>query len=1113
MNELCGCCEGIEQLTSITIVNRPGLDALVYRAGTHASFLETMLARLSARDFPELRGLTIRTPDDPSIALLDAWATVADVLTFYQERIANEGYLHTATERHSILELARLVGYKLRPGVAASVYLAYTLEKDHDVTILPGNRAQSVPGPGELPQSFETAETLEARFAWNVLKPRLTRPQLILKKDDGLAALSANDDGAIYVSSTATNLKLGDSLLFVFGSGDNQQVFVKVASVETQTAENRTKVTVLPKPLPVGSNPARMALMSNGHVAATKIPIGVTYGKLVRSLARPAVLQPFSSQRLERRVADIFGKQSDIQQQLLVNFSPGLQQTLYAALGNTQVTQSEPLRNVQALRVRAAPFGHNAPLKTILDPRRPGVVIDYQEWPINGTTTVSVRLTLAEDQTATADLSIKQGAQTWNQQVKLEKDKKEVDVPAAPETPRVHITVTVGGTEFPFVNGGVFNFLDVDEKIHLTLGSAAGDWNIQVEPEKMGKVSAGQHQHFSSDQHTIDINNPGGNVIFVSDEANLLPNPKILPLDAQYDKIIPESWVVVERPDKKIISQVQSVQTVSIAAYGITGRVTQLTLYKDWLEPSYRLLSDIRGITVYAQSEKLEQAEAPIEEDIGETTVQTASAMTSSVPTGTDTIELDRLYDGLKPGRWIIISGERTDIIQADGKTPVRGIMRSELAMIASATQKVQQIEINGQKRDLPGDKIHTFLHLARKLDSSYRRDTVIIYGNVVRATHGETRTEVLGSGDGSKSLQRFTLRQSPLTYLSVPTAAGAASTLQVRINDILWHEADSLAGSGPTDRSYTTETDDADKTAVIFGNGQYGARLPTGVENVKAVYRTGIGKPGNVKAEQISLLATKPLGVKSVINPLRASGGADRESRDQARRNIPVALLALDRLVSVQDYADFARTYAGISKSSAVRLSDGRRQLVHLTIVGADNIPIDESSDLFENLFQSLRQFGDPNEPLAMVLAEVMFIVISAKVRLLPDYALESVEPKIRTALLDFFSFERRELGQPVFQSEVFSVIQSVPGVDYVDLEVMSAVDENTVIQALDSQQPAGLITRLGLTPPPPPFIDVKLAQVNQVATDPAKRIIPAQMAFLNPDLPDTLILTELPK
>src|SRR5215203_1588339 len=159
MNESCGCCEGLEPLTPLTTANRPGLDALAYRAGTHATFLETMKARLSAAEYPALRVLTTRAAGDPSVALLDAWATVADVLTFYQERIANEGYLRTATERRSVLELARLINYHLRPGVAASVYFALTLEKDHQIVLKRNElKAQSVPGPGELPQTFENSE-------------------------------------------------------------------------------------------------------------------------------------------------------------------------------------------------------------------------------------------------------------------------------------------------------------------------------------------------------------------------------------------------------------------------------------------------------------------------------------------------------------------------------------------------------------------------------------------------------------------------------------------------------------------------------------------------------------------------------------------------------------------------------------------------------------------------------------------------------------------------------------------------------------------------------------------------------------------------------------------
>src|SRR5437660_6524006 len=172
MNETCGCCKGIERLTPVTRLNRPGLNALGYRVGTHGSFLETMKARLSNLELPPelfeagaspspeqarpLLSLTTRVSSDPSIALLDAWATVADVLTFYQERIANEGFLLTATERRSILELARLVGYRLRPGVAATVYPAYTIDENQTTpTQIPvGARSQSIPGPGELPQSF-----------------------------------------------------------------------------------------------------------------------------------------------------------------------------------------------------------------------------------------------------------------------------------------------------------------------------------------------------------------------------------------------------------------------------------------------------------------------------------------------------------------------------------------------------------------------------------------------------------------------------------------------------------------------------------------------------------------------------------------------------------------------------------------------------------------------------------------------------------------------------------------------------------------------------------------------------------------------------------------------
>ena len=110
-SDTCSCCEGLSAQTPAPVFNRPGLSAIAYRVGTHAQFKDSLLARLATA--PALRSLTTRQDDDFTIGLLDAWSTVADVLTFYQERIANESYLRTATERFSVLEMAHLIGYEL----------------------------------------------------------------------------------------------------------------------------------------------------------------------------------------------------------------------------------------------------------------------------------------------------------------------------------------------------------------------------------------------------------------------------------------------------------------------------------------------------------------------------------------------------------------------------------------------------------------------------------------------------------------------------------------------------------------------------------------------------------------------------------------------------------------------------------------------------------------------------------------------------------------------------------------------------------------------------------------------------------------------------------------
>src|ERR687885_1345801 len=127
----CNCCQVPVPPTPEEITNRPGLPAIRYRVGTYSSFRQAMIeksesAQIEAdgRIFYPLRGWTTRARDDYGIALLEMWSYLADILTFYQERIANEAFLRTALMPESVRRLAALINYEPAPGVAATAYLA-----------------------------------------------------------------------------------------------------------------------------------------------------------------------------------------------------------------------------------------------------------------------------------------------------------------------------------------------------------------------------------------------------------------------------------------------------------------------------------------------------------------------------------------------------------------------------------------------------------------------------------------------------------------------------------------------------------------------------------------------------------------------------------------------------------------------------------------------------------------------------------------------------------------------------------------------------------------------------------------------------------------------------
>ena len=112
---------------------------------------KALLDDLGKQSASGLSGLAHADSSDPAIALLEAWATIADVLGFSGRMLSDEGYLATAREERSLWEIARLVGYVPQQALAASVHLAFDVESSFEpganVLIPRGHRRKKRPRP------------------------------------------------------------------------------------------------------------------------------------------------------------------------------------------------------------------------------------------------------------------------------------------------------------------------------------------------------------------------------------------------------------------------------------------------------------------------------------------------------------------------------------------------------------------------------------------------------------------------------------------------------------------------------------------------------------------------------------------------------------------------------------------------------------------------------------------------------------------------------------------------------------------------------------------------------------------------------------------------------
>ncbi|MDB9316810.1 putative baseplate assembly protein [Nodularia spumigena] len=1104
--------------------------------------------------------LTTRAVDDPAIAILDAWAVVADVLTFYQERIANEGFIETATELRSVLELARAIGYELDPGVAASTYLAFTVDDAPGslgmATVPAGTQIVSIPGEDELPQTFETSAEIIARVQWNLLKPRQTRPQEV-----------NNNTNVLYLQGINTQLQAGDRILLIDNIPQEKIWYLlTLATVETNAGMGYTQITWEQQlPSEISSplqNPQvfafrqRVALFGYNAPKWQDMPNEIKrdyQGTIKGGIFRSTNSNNWTAINAGLPIIDIRCLAVNPTNNYLFVGTSGA--GIFRSIDNGENWKSVNIGitnlTIQTLYIDArgyilsgTPGGvysskdngenwtpinlggvgvectgeNNTNVNTINRPFPNTVIrslVSYTTYIFAGTDDGIYRssdnvknwcekgllgkavfslVTYPVGETqyifAGTDDGIyhsSDNGENW------ELNKSDIQVHSliiyTIQDAQYNIIAGTGNGIFSSINHGDV-WVEISSNPHITALAYNSDSQYLLSGSKNGIFRHEKNQN--TDTWTtvkIDIGiNPNITTIistdnnffagstftgFVEDAQQEWPNFEIsqpgIDLDNIYPKILPKSWIVLLTEDGKSAKPclVESSLNVTRRDFGLNNKITQV-ISENSVNPSD---FNLRQTIVLAQSEILNLADETL-------SIQVQQQKIFNDPIRENQIHLNEYVSGLEPDKTIIVSGKRIRakmekagiLISPDGLSCVKLKIGDLLQLLSPPKSQIWNLrDRNGFEgfvevfppednislqpaaiddqivsevciiKTPPTDQLQPILTLTEPLQNSYDPETVVIYANVTPATHGETIEEVLGSGDGTLTNQTFILNKPPLTYIPATTPSGAKTTLELFVDGVRWEEVPSLYGLNHLAQNYITRIDDDGTTTITFGDGEKGARLPSGLENIMARYRSGIGLAGEVAQDSLSLLKTRPFGIREVTNPVPATGAAAKEALNEARTSAPLTVRTLDRIVSLQDFEDFSRAFAGIGKAKAEVIPNQSIPIIYITIGAVNGKAVTPDSQLYTNLVQAIAQSRAPEQIDVQIGSyQPLLFNLEAKILIASRREVKLVLAEIRTALQETFSFERRSFGQSVTTSEAIAAIQNITGVIAVDLDAL---------------------------------------------------------------------------
>lgn len=388
----------------------------------------------------------------------------------------------------------------------------------------------------------------------------------------------------------------------------------------------------------------------------------------------------------------------------------------------------------------------------------------------------------------------------------------------------------------------------------------------------------------------------------------------------------------------------------------------------------------------------------------------------------------------------------------------------------------LEQVTVSSKKTDFSWtgkDKTHTWMWTVALSDvpKSFKledfdevKPSVHVYGNLVEAMQGKSeRQTVLGNGDSRQAFQTFKLPKTPLTYHTVPSETPPETPeLKLYVEGRLWKRVPSFFTSKPEDEVYIVREDHDGVSWVQFGDGKTGKRLPSGIKNIVAEYRTGNAAYGALKTDTTVQAGSKLDNLDKILLPGLVTGGDTAEAVDNARAAAPGKVQSLDRLVSLKDYESEALAIAGVSKAAAAwDLVEGVPSVVITALM--DSGRSGELDAVRKTLNKYNRCRGAQRFPIGVIQGQREYIAVVADVAFDPTYQQSDVELDIKEDLglageeksgvdgADGLLAEgSRTFGGPEYASRIAATIQNVDGVLWAEVKGLQSLGASDLPKTL---------------------------------------------------------------